>query len=27
MMIISLVRAAGALGQLLAADWRVRPPA
>ena len=26
MMIISLVRAAGALGQLLTPDWRVRPP-
>jgi phosphatidylglycerophosphate synthase len=26
MMIIALVRAAGALGQLLTPDWRVRPP-
>jgi phosphatidylglycerophosphate synthase len=27
MMIVALVRAAAALGQLLAPDWRVRPPA
>jgi phosphatidylglycerophosphate synthase len=27
MMIIAIVRAAGALGQLLTSDWRIRPPA
>ncbi len=27
MLILALVRAAGALGQLLSADWRLRPPA
>jgi hypothetical protein len=26
MMIVAMVRAAGALGQLLAPDWRIRPP-
>ena len=26
MMIIAIVRAAGALGQLLTPDWRIRPP-